>query len=356
MARAAFIMDKFMHRLGIHGKSFIPLIMGFGCNVPAIMATRMLENKRDRIITILINPFMSCSARLPVYVLFAGIFFNQMAGIVIISLYFIGVFLAFISARFIKVLFFKGESAPFVMELPPYRMPTAKTILLHMWNRSSQYLRKMGGIILIFSVIIWVMSEYPKSPDIDVRYSTMLTNLEDSHNSHVQSAKRENANSNTIHQLTQNYSIKRKELIENRNAEVIQYSFIGRIGGIVEPVLRPLGFSWQMGVSLITGIAAKEIVVSTLGILYNATSGDEAGEQSNNLLEQELQSASHGITPLIAFTFMLFVLLYIPCVATIIAIGKEIGWNWALFSIVYNTILTWSVCFITYNIGSLLGF
>ena len=356
MARAAFIMDKFMHRLGIHGKSFIPLIMGFGCNVPAIMATRMLENKRDRIITILINPFMSCSARLPVYVLFAGIFFNQMAGIVIISLYFIGVFLAFISARFIKVLFFKGESAPFVMELPPYRMPTAKTILLHMWNRSSQYLRKMGGIILIFSVIIWVMSEYPKSPDIDVRYSTMLTNLEDSYNSSVRSARRENVDSNTIHQLTQNYSIKRKELVENRNAEVIKYSFIGRIGGIVEPVLRPLGFSWQMGVSLITGIAAKEIVVSTLGILYNATSGDEAGEQSNNLLEQELQSASHGITPLIAFTFMLFVLLYIPCVATIIAIGKEIGWNWALFSIVYNTILTWSVCFITYNIGSLLGF
>jgi ferrous iron transport protein B len=214
----------------------------------------------------------------------------------------------------------------------------------------------MGGIILVFSVIIWVMSEYPKSPDIDARYSKMLINLEYSYNSRVQSAKRRNADNNVIHQLTQNFSIKRKELIEKRNTEVIKYSFIGRIGGVVEPVLRPLGFSWQMGVSLITGIAAKEIVVSTLGVLYNATSGDETDVQGNNLLEQELQSSNHGITPLIAFTFMLFVLLYIPCMATIIAIGKEIGWNWALFSIGYNTILTWSVCFITYNIGSLLGF
>jgi len=356
MARAAFIMDKFMHRLGIHGKSFIPLIMGFGCNVPAIMATRMLENKRDRIITILINPFMSCSARLPVYVLFAGVFFNHMAGLVIITLYFLGVFFAFISARIFKFLFFKGESAPFVMELPPYRMPSAKTILLHMWNRSSQYLKKMGGIILIFSIVIWVMSEYPKSTEINERYNLMLTKLETQYTSQINSITSSHENNNDIRiQLSQEYTTKRQKLLDKKKDEVIQYTFIGRIGSIVEPVLRPLGFSWQMGVSLITGIAAKEVVVSTLGILYNASSGADASGEGD-ILERELLSSHHGITPLTAFTFMLFVLLYIPCVATIAAIGREIGWNWAFFSIAYNTILTWIVCFLTYNVGKIIGF
>lgn len=357
MARAAFIMDKFMHRLGIHGKSFIPLIMGFGCNVPAIMATRMLENKRDRIITILINPFMSCSARLPVYVLFAGIFFKEMAGLVIIILYFLGVFFAFISARIFKYLFFKGESAPFVMELPPYRMPSSKTIILHMWNRSSQYLKKMGGIILIFSIIIWVMSEYPKSTEINNRYNTMLTELDSTYATQIHSPSTTNEiNNNIINHISHEYKIKRAALIENKNKEVIQYTFIGRIGNIVEPVLRPLGFNWQMGVSLITGIAAKEVVVSTLGILYNASSENENPGRRGATLDQVLSSSSYGITPLIAFIFMLFVLLYIPCVASIAAIGREIGWNWAFFSIAYNTILTWIVCFLTYNIGVIIGF
>jgi ferrous iron transport protein B len=324
MARAAFVMDRVMHRLGIHGKSFIPLIMGFGCNVPAIMATRALENQRDRIITILINPFMSCSARLPVYVLFAGVFFHNMAGTVIVSLYLIGVLFAFISARVFRILFFKGVSAPFVMELPPYRMPTVRTILLHMWSRASQYLKKIGGIILLFSVIIWFLSNYPSClegmahPDITQTVPVV--------------------------QATTPLRLPEKHAC----------TAIGRIGKAIEPVLAPLGFNWKMGVSLITGIAAKEIVISTMGILYQGSTEQRSSQASS--LESSLKSIHSGITPLSAYIYMLFVLLYIPCIATITVIGKEIGWRWAAFSVVYNTTLTWIICFICHSAGVMLGF
>lgn len=319
MARAAFIMDRIMHGLGIHGKSFIPLIMGFGCNVPAIMATRNLENRRDRILTILINPFMSCSARLPVYVLFAGIFFSKIGGIIIIIMYFIGVLMAYISARIFKLLFFKGQTAPFVLELPPYRIPTVKTTLLHMWDRSSQYLRKIGGVILVFSIIIWFLSTYPRTDAAE------------------QSPDHIAGNTTAFHQNSPQHT------------HAIERTYIGMIGRTIEPVIKPLGFNWRMGVSLISGIAAKEIVISTLGIIYNPQ--NRQGNVESHNLHENLKNPVYGFTPLIAFVFMLFVLLYIPCFATITTIGHEIGWNWALFSVTYNLVLTWCVCFVVYRVG-----
>lgn len=317
MARAAFMMDKIMHALGIHGKSFIPLVMGFGCNVPAIMATRTLENTRDRIITILINPFMSCSARLPVYVLFAGVFFAEHAGLVILSLYLVGMIMAFISSRILSLLFFKTQAAPFVMELPPYRFPTARAILFHMWNRSSQYLRKMGGIILILSIAIWLLSEYPRDP------STITGNAQASA-SHA------------------NFEAEKEK-------HALAHTYMGKLGSAVVPVLSPLGFTWEMSVALLTGIVAKEVVISTLNIFYTETTPASASQQP-----QSLETALRGdlaLTPLVAYVYLLFVLLYIPCVATSVTIGREIGWRWAFFSIAYNLTLTWIVCFLVYRIG-----
>ncbi len=329
MARAAFIMDKIMHRLGIHGKSFIPLVMGFGCNVPAIMASRTLENPRDRIITVLINPFMSCSARLPVYVLFAGVFFTNHAGTVIISLYLTGILLAFISSRLFKRLFFRGESAPFVMELPPYRIPTVRGILLHMWSRSSEYLKKMGGLILIFSVIIWVLGEYPKSPEIEAKYRDVTSSVD------------------TKGRAAEKVILSKKIAHER---ERIGHTVIGRLGSFIAPAFEPLGFNWQMGISLLTGVVAKEIVISTMGVLYAADV-----ENVDGGLEEALVRPEHRISSLSAYVYMLFVLLYIPCIATIIAIGREIGWRWAAFSVVYNVALTWSICFLCYTMGTVLG-
>lgn len=320
MARAAFIMDKIMHKLGIHGKSFIPLVMGFGCNVPAIMATRTLENTRDRIITILINPFMSCSARLPVYVLFAGVFFAEHAGSVILSLYLVGMVMAFISSRLLSLLFFKSQAAPFVMELPPYRFPTARTILFHMWNRSSQYLKKMGGIILIFSVAIWLLSEFPRNNSIK--------------DNNVQIPVGQTADSET-------------------SKVALGDTYMGKIGNAVAPLLSPLGFTWEMSVALLTGIVAKEVVISTLNIFYTEESSRLTQQHSTNL-ETAIRN-DHAITPLVAYVYMLFVLLYIPCVATSVAIGREIGWRWAVFSIAYNLTLTWLVCFAVYRLGMIVA-
>ncbi len=324
MARAAFIMDKIMHKLGIHGKSFIPLIMGFGCNVPAIMASRTLENRRDRIITVLINPFMSCSARLPVYVLFAGVFFAQHAGLVILSLYLAGVLLAFVSSKVLKLLFFKGESSPFVMELPPYRMPSARSILFHMWNRSSQYLKKMGGLILIFSVIIWVLGEYPRSGAMEERHAREVAAFE----------------------AGQGPEAERAALQRSHQKDRLSHAAIGKFGNVLAPVFEPLGFNWQMGVSLVTGIVAKEVVISSMGVLYAA---DSSG------LENALRRPEYHITPLAAYVYMLFVLLYIPCIATIVVIGREIGWRWAAFSVLYNVTITWLICFAVYRGGLALG-
>ncbi len=353
MARAAFIMDRVMHTMGLHGKSFIPLIMGFGCNVPAIMATRSLENRQDRILTILINPFMSCSARLPVYILFAGAFFHVHAGTVILSLYLVGILLAFVSARLYSLVFFRGGSTPFVMELPPYRIPTIKTTLLHMWDRASQYLRKMGGIILAFSIVIWFMGEYPKSPDIARDYEAHIAAAR-SHNVRViDKALADQTPSAALETLRGELEAKVESLEVEKISLEKRNTMIGRMGSALTPLTEPLGFNQQMGISLVTGFVAKEVVVSTMGVLYHAGNGAGGAQQP---VDQAIRRPEYGITPLSAYTFMLFVLLYVPCLATVVVMGREAGWRWAFISLVYQLLLAWIVCFLFYNAGRILGF
>ncbi|MEG0796208.1 MAG: ferrous iron transport protein B [Odoribacter sp.] len=304
MARAAFIMDRLMHKIGLHGKSFIPLLIGFGCNVPAIMATRTLESRRDRIMTMLITPFMSCSARLPVYILLVSAFFPVNQGLVLLSIYLIGILLGIGTSLLLKKTLFAKSSDPFVMELPPYRMATMRNTMIHMWGKAGQYLKKMGTIILFASVLIWALGYFPleKSENID----------------------------------TTNH-------LEN--------SYIGQIGKFIEPVIKPLGFDWKMGVSIATGLAAKEIVVSSMGILYHADDPTQNLEQS---LQHQVNNVGQKIfTPLVAYCFMLFILIYFPCMAVIAAIRKEAGNKWAIFTIFYTTGLAWIVSFCVYQIGSL---
>ena len=296
MARAAFIMDKIMHKMGLHGKSFIPLIMGFGCNVPAVMASRTIENRKSRLVTILINPLMSCSARLPIYLLLVGVFFPEQASLVLLSIYTIGIVLAVVMARLFSRFLVKGDDTPFVMELPPYRMPTSKAIARHTWEKGAQYLRKMGGVIMVASVIIWALGYYPD------------------HNAYTDVAQQQ----------------------EN--------SYIGQIGKAIEPVIEPLGFDWKLGIGILSGIGAKELVVSSLGVLY----ADDAEADETTLAERL------PITPLVAYGYMVFVLLYFPCIATIAAIRQEAGgWKWALFTAGYTTVLAWVMSFAIYQIGGL---
>ena len=296
MARAAFIMDKIMHKMGLHGKSFIPLIMGFGCNVPAIIASRTIENRKSRLITMLVNPLMSCSARLPIYLLLVGAFFSNNASLVLLSIYVIGIVLAVVMARLFSKFLVKGDDTPFVMELPPYRMPTAKSIFRHTWEKGAQYLKKMGGIIMIASIIIWFLGYYPNHD----AYETV--------------------------------------------AEQQENSYIGQLGRGIEPVIKPLGFDWKLGIGLLSGVGAKELVVSTLGVLY----ADDPDADSVSLAERI------PITPLVAFCYMLFVLIYFPCIAAIAAIKQESGsWKWALFAACYTTGLAWLVSFAVYQIGGL---
>ena len=296
MARAAFIMDKIMHKMGLHGKSFIPLIMGFGCNVPAIIASRTIENRKSRLITMLVNPLMSCSARLPIYLLLVGAFFPNNASLVLLSIYAIGIFLAVLLARLLSKFLVKGDDTPFVMELPPYRMPTAKSIFRHTWEKGAQYLKKMGGIIMIASIIIWFLGYYPNHE----AYETV--------------------------------------------AEQQENSYIGQLGRAIEPVIKPMGFDWKLGIGLISGVGAKELVVSTLGVLY--VDDPEADEAS---LAERIP-----ITPLVAFCYMLFVLIYFPCIAALAAIKQESGsWKWALFAACYTTGLAWLVAFSVYQIGGM---
>lgn len=303
MARAAFIMDKLMHKIGLHGKSFIPMIMGFGCNVPAIMATRMLENRNDRLLTILINPFMSCSARLPVYILFAGVFFPHHAALILFGIYLLGIIMAVLTAKLFKRLFFKKQEAPFVMELPPYRMPTMRTTLKHMWNKGEQYLKKMGGVILLASVIIWALGYFP---------------------------------------------VKRIESADGNITVEHQMSYIERIGKSIEPIMQPLGLDWKAGVCVLTGLPAKEVVVSTMSVLYYE---EHQGVGATDNLGRELKNS--GFTPLTALVFMIFILLYSPCLATLAAISKEAGLKWAFFVIGYTTTLAWVVAFLVKQIGDL---
>lgn len=297
MARAAFIMDKIMHRMGLHGKSFIPLIMGFGCNVPAIMATRTIEDRKSRLITMLVNPLMSCSARLPIYLVMIGAFFPNCANFMLLCIYTAGILLAVIMARIFSKFLVKGEDSPFVMELPPYRMPTSKSIMRHTWEKGAQYLKKMGGIIMIASIIIWFLGYYPR------------------HDTHESVAEQQ----------------------EN--------SYIGQIGKAIEPVIKPLGFDWKLGIGLISGVGAKELVVSTLGVLYTNEGDVENVNLSNRI----------PITPLVALAYMLFVLIYFPCIATFAAIKQESGsWKWAIFAAGYTTGLAWLVAFTVFQIGSII--
>ena len=342
MARASFIMDKLMHKIGLHGKSFIPLIMGFGCNVPAIMATRTLENKKDRILTMIITPFMSCSARLPVYVLLISAFFPQNQGLVLFSIYLIGVLIAIITALIMKRIAFAKKDVPFVMELPPYRIPTLKNTSLHMWHKGQQYISKMGKIILLASIIIWGLGYFPRHLENDASFESRIASTQ--------------ANKN----LTPDEKATKVNLLElNKVSEHQEESYIGQLGHAIEPVIRPLGYDWKMGVSILTGLAAKEIVVSSMGILYQA---DMQVKEHSSSLKNKLMEQTHNsgelkgqkvFTPLVAFGFMLFILIYFPCIAVITAIKKEASWGWAVFTMVYTTSIAWIVAFAVYQIGSL---
>ena len=335
MARAAFIMDKIMHKMGLHGKSFIPLVMGFGCNVPAIMASRTIESRNSRMITMLVNPLMSCSARLPVYVLLTGAFFPQAAGTVMLILYTTGILLAVLMARLFKRFLFNKEDVPFVMELPPYRMPTGKSILIHMWEKAKQYLHKMGGVILIASIIIWFLGYFPRNTEKSSSFDRQIAQVE-------QSDKTDDEKATEIAHL------EHQKAIEHQ-----QDSYIGQIGQAIQPILSPLGFDWKMSVSLMTGMAAKEVVVSTLSILYTGESDDE--QVLTEQLRQDRNADGEPVfTPLVALSFMLFVLIYFPCIATVSAIVNESGsWKWGLFVIGYTCLLAWIVSCLVFQVGQL---
>ena len=304
MARAAFIVDRVMHRVGLHGKSFIPYLIGFGCGVPAIMATRTLENRRDRIVTILTVPFMSCSARLPSYLLLVAAFFTAKQGLILMSIYLVGILVAAITAIILSKTILKHDETQFVMELPPYRRPTARNAIIHMWSKGKQYLQKMATVILAASIIVWALGYFPRHEG----------------------------------QTPQ-------EQIEN--------SFMGQMGKAIEPVVKPLGFNWQMGVSVLTGAAAKEIVVSTMGVLYT---GEADADEESASLKEKLQTATkpdgqHVFNPIVAYSFMLFILLYFPCIAALAAIRREAGTKWMIFEIFYTTGVAWLVSFLFYQIA-----
>lgn len=341
MARAAFIMDKVMHKMGLHGKSFIPLVMGFGCNVPAILATRTIESRNSRMVTMLVNPFMSCSARLPVYLLFVGVFFKSYASLVLFGLYFTGILLAVISARLFKKFLFPKEDTPFVMELPPYRMPTLKAVTIHMWDKSQQYLKKMGGVILIASIIIWFLGYFPQDKEREALFDAKVADVELQYENKVVGEDQKNEQIGQIE--------------DQRNIVHQENSYIGRVGKTIEPVMRPLGFDWKISVSLLSGMAAKEVVVSTLGVLYTGNSDNQETLEARLLSETKADSSTPTFTPLVVVSLLLFVLIYFPCVATIAAIKEESGsWKWGVFSVIYTTLLAWIVSFMVYQIGNML--
>lgn len=354
MARAVFMMDKLMHKIGLHGKSFIPLLMGFGCNVPAILSTRIIESRRDRLITMLINPFMSCSARLPVYILFITAFFDSYQGTLLFSIYFTGILLAIGSALLFRKTLFRKKDVPFVMELPPYRIPTTRSVFRNMLNRTGQYLKKVGGIILIASIIIWALGYFPQNhlnKDIIEKQITGLKEQLDTENRIVNVAYTENS-------MILQDSIQTLEL--RLHSEQQMNSYIGRIGHFIEPVMRPLGFDWRMSVALLTGVSAKEVVVGTLGVLYQAQDDGD----NNQLLVEKLKNQTHSqginkgkpvFTPLIAISFMLFILIYFPCIGVVSAISRESGhWKWAVLIVVFTTTLAYVASFIFYQVGSLI--
>lgn len=332
MARVAFIMDRLMHRMGLHGKSFIPLVMGFGCNVPAIMSTRIIESKSSRLITILINPFISCSARIPIYVLLVGAFFPHYGAWVFVGLYFLGITMAVITARLLRKYWFKADETPFVMELPPYRIPSAKSTVKNMWFKARQYLQKMGGIILVASIIIWALSYFPRYNTVPESYKNQI-----------------------VSELPQK-TVSEKDSQEIDELILTQYrqehSILGYIGKGVEPIMEPMAMGWKTCISLFAGAAAKEVVVSTLGVLY--VGYDDADALSQRLSTPSPVTGNSPFNHAKALAFMVFVLLYFPCIASLAAIARETGsWKYSLFSVVYNTGLAWVLAFITYRIALL---
>jgi ferrous iron transport protein B len=331
MARAAFVIDKVMHKVGLHGKSFIPMITGFGCSVPAFMAARTLRNRSDRITTLLIIPFMSCSAKFPVYILVAGTFFGaSQAGNALFGIYMLGILVALITARLLKSAVFQDESEPFVMELPPYRMPSFKILVLQMWHKASLYLRKAGTIILGASILIWIASNYPKSEEITAEYSQNKIDV---------------VNSTDYNESQKSKVISYLE-IQEASAQ-LEHSFVGQLGILIEPVVAPLGFDWKLGIALITGMAAKEIVVSTMGTLYALGDVDEESQDLRGRL-----LANPNYNQAVALALMVFVLLYIPCTAATIVFHKEAGeWKWTAFYASYTMTVAWVMAYITYNVG-----
>ena len=325
MARATFIMDKIMHRFGLHGRSFIPMVMGFGCNVPAIMATRTLRSSSDRLLTMLIIPFMSCSARLPVYVLFITAFFPKNPGIVLSAVYFSGILIAFLTAQLLNQTIFKNKETPFVLELPPYRLPTVKNIIIHMWDKASQYLQKIGGVILIGVIIIWALGYFPREVPID---------------------------KSNLNELANNQTIQ-----PNNQSLRLQNSYLGQLGQFIQPVMSPLGFDWKMSVSLLAGLPAKEIIVSTMGVLYQVEPNHKNVGLSAKLTQEEYISGDKKgekvISIPVALAFLAFVLIYFPCIGVIATIKSESGkLKWALFTIAYTTGVAWIISFLVFRVSS----
>ena len=342
MARAAFIMDNIMHRFGLHGRSFIPMIMGFGCNVPAIMATRSMRNKGDRILTMLIIPFMSCSARLPVYILIISAFFTHYQGLILIGIYAVGIVFAFLTAQILNKTVFKNKETPFVMELPTYRLPTFRNVVYHMWDKTQHYLRKIGTVILLGVIIIWALEYFP-------RESKMSTDFKQ---------QTEQVNNNTALSQTQKKA-QIATISHEQESDRLINSYLGRIGRVIEPVMSPLGFDWKMSISLLAGLPAKEIVVSTMGVLYQ-TSGEETTVSLQKKLRQEVHVSGKKkgepvLTGPTALAFLVFILIYFPCIGVVATIKNESGsWKWAVFSVIYTTTLAWISAFLVYNIGNLI--
>lgn len=407
MARAAFIMDRVMRAVGLHGKSFIPLLLGFGCSVPAIMGTRTLENPRDRLVTMLVAPLMSCSARLPVYTLLTAAFFSEnIAGSILFSLYFLGIMLAISMAMIFRKFLFPGTTEPFVMEMPPYHLPTVRSILTHMWERSVLYLKKAGTLILAASIFIWFMTNYPTDAPYSKDYVKAKAQVNEAFTAQIAEKiliplgidkLTDNASLNTVikrmpkdtsrdsetvdsiasatskgatleeirqrEPATYPYVLQYLELYQKRNndyehlkteqsGERLTNSYAGRFGHMLEPIIRPLGFDWKIGVGLFSAVAAKEVLVSTLGTIYSASEDDE-----NPLALQEALAASPSFTPLVAYTLMVFTLIYSPCLAALAVMRRETNsWKWPVFSTVYATVLAWLISFGIYRVGLLLGY
>ncbi len=351
MARVAFIMDKLMHKIGLHGKSFIPLVMGFGCTVPSVMASRTIEDPKSRLITILINPLISCSARLPIYILIVGTFFPSHATLMLMLIYCTGILLSIVMAKLLSRYLIKGKDSPFVMELPPYRVPTFKNTALHMWEKARSYISKMGGVILLASIIIWFLGYFPRNTEME----QVINKQKEVYIEQIVSSEMSEAESDSL-------KAEIRMLDATLNAEQQKHSYIGRIGVFFEPVFAPLGFNWRINVALLSGVAAKEIIVSTLGVLYTANdveetdSIEEVGRQSlsHKLRETNPETGKPDFTPLVALSFLAFVLSYFPCIATISAVIHESGSvKWGLFTVLYTTALAWLFAFIVYQVGSL---